>query len=97
MKFKKEFLQSLLYEDISEEDMEEDEITVVEKKLIDTSRWSNIYNLIFSFRRKFYQTGYSVGATEQQDERPFEYAEDEVECKEVVPVEKTITIYEEAK
>lgn len=31
---------------------------------------------------KFYQTTYSEGATEMQDERPWEY-EDEVECEEV--------------
>jgi len=95
MKFKKEFLQALLYEDISKDDMEEDEIEIKEKKLIDTSRWSTIHSLVFSFRRKFYQTRYSRGATEQQDESPFEYADDQIECKEVFQVEKTIIMYEE--
>ena len=33
---------------------------------------------------------------EMQDERPFEYDGDEIECLEVKPVEKTIVVYEPA-
>ena len=51
-------------------------------KIIDTTRWSIVHEIIFEDNGKFYQTTYSEGATEMQDERPWEY-EDEVECTEV--------------
>ncbi|MGG1659585.1 hypothetical protein [Brevibacillus sp. NRS-1366] len=51
-------------------------------EITDTSRWSMHHKIIFEYRGKFYRTHYSVGATEQQDESPWEY-EDEIECVEV--------------
>lgn len=51
-------------------------------KIIDTTRWSIIHEIVFEDNGKFYQTTYSEGATECQDERPWEY-EDEIECYEV--------------
>lgn len=50
--------------------------------IIDTTRWSIIHEIVFEDNGKFYRTTYSEGATECQDERPWEY-EDEVECEEV--------------
>jgi hypothetical protein len=58
----------------------------VEDKVIDNSRWSICHELIFAYDGKYYQTYYSVGSTECQDERPWEY-EDEVECIEVIKQE----------
>jgi len=55
--------------------------TVVDK-IIDTTRWSIVHEIVFENNGKFYQTTYSEGATEMQDERPWEY-EDEIECIEV--------------
>ena len=55
--------------------------TVVDK-IIDTTRWSIVHEIVFEDNGKFYQTTYSEGATEMQDERPWEY-DDEVECTEV--------------
>ena len=55
--------------------------TIVDR-IIDTTRWSIVHEIIFEDNGKFYQTTYSEGATEMQDERPWEY-EDEVECEEV--------------
>ena len=55
--------------------------TVVDK-IIDTTRWSIVHGIVFEDHGKFYQTTYSEGATEMQDERPWEY-DDEVECTEV--------------
>lgn len=55
--------------------------TIVDK-IIDTTRWSIVHEIVFEDNGKFYQTTYSEGATEMQDERPWEY-EDEVECEEV--------------
>lgn len=51
-------------------------------KVIDTTRWSVIHEIVFEDNGKFYQTTYSVGATEMQYERPWEYV-DEVKCIEV--------------
>ena len=51
-------------------------------KIIDTTRWSIRHEIVFEDNGKFYQTTYSEGATECQDERPWEY-KDEVECYEV--------------
>lgn len=81
MIFKKEFLSEF-------------EGKTMKEEIIDNSRWSIIKLRIFEFEGKFYETIYSVGATEQQDESPYEYDEDEIECPEVKPVEKTITVYE---
>ncbi|HBN95102.1 MAG TPA: hypothetical protein DDZ66_02285 [Firmicutes bacterium] len=76
MKFKKEFL-------INECDLP---WAALEDKIIDNSRWSIHHEIIFEYEGKFYKTYYSVGATESQDERPWEY-EDEVDCTEVVQQE----------
>ena len=51
-------------------------------EITDTSRWSIHHRIIFKHEGKFYETYYSEGATEMQDESPWEY-EDEVECDEV--------------
>lgn len=50
--------------------------------IIDTTRWSIVHEIVFSDKGKFYMTTYSEGATECQDEKPWEY-DDEVECVEV--------------
>lgn len=70
MKFKKEFLQEEVYNAIHEE-------------IISTSRWSINKLMVFEYEGRYYRAYYSVGATECQDESPFEYDEDEIECEEV--------------
>lgn len=50
--------------------------------ITDTSRWSIHHEIVFEDNGKFYKTGYSVGATENQDESPWEY-DSEVSCIEV--------------
>lgn len=55
----------------------------VEDKIIDSGRWSIHHKIVFKDTDgKFYQTTYSVGATECQDEHPWEY-ESMVKCTEV--------------
>ncbi len=51
------------------------EFEVVAKVLKDTSRWSVHYTLIFrkAGEEQLYGANYSVGATESQDEQPFQY------------------------
>ena len=85
-KFDKDFMLDVLCEDA-------DDVRVVSDEIVDTSRWSIYHDLIFSFENKFYNTQYSVGATEYQDERPWEVLE-YVDCTEVAPVERIITVYE---
>lgn len=69
---------------------------VIKDDVYDHTRWSVIHELIFKFEEKIYRTTYSVGATEYQDEGPWDYV-DMVECIEVKPVEKTIIVYEPIK
>ena len=83
--FEKDFMFEVLWGDA-----EGTEIIVDER--FDTSRWSTHHSLIFKKDDKYYRTSYSRGATEQQDEGPWEY-EDEVECVEVEPYEKTVIDY----
>lgn len=51
-------------------------------EITDTSRWSIHHRIIFAYQGKFWETYYSEGATEMQDERPWEY-DDTIECIEV--------------
>ena len=81
MKFTKEFLQEFEGKTILDE-------------IIENTRWSILRRRIFGFGGKFYETCYSQGATESQDESPYEYDDDEIGCPEVKPVEKTVIVYE---
>lgn len=76
---KKQFTKELLVDGL---DLPWNDSIVKYNEVIDTSRWSIIYDLVFEFDGKCYQTTYSVGATESQDERPWEY-EDIIDCVEV--------------
>ncbi|MCC0645357.1 hypothetical protein KGF41_13910 [Clostridioides sp. ZZV14-6150] len=70
MEFKKEFLKEQIEHSVC-------------NSVIDTSRWSISHEMIFEYKGKFYRTYYSEGATEMQDESPFEYEDDIIECEEV--------------
>ena len=69
---------------------------LVQEELVDTSRWSHIYERVYKdlTTGKFYSTSYSSGATELQVEQPYEFDGEEVEFVEVKPVEKVIITYE---
>lgn len=84
--FPKEFMVEALYGD------NPDTVTMI-NDIEWQDRWSTYYTFVFQYEGKYYQTSYGKGSTEIQDERPWEY-EDEVECVEVKPVPKTITVYE---
>lgn len=66
----------------------------VRKEIIETSRWSILNEIVIKRLSdgKFFADFYSVGATECQDERPWQ--DNEPDFKEVFPVEKTIIVYE---
>lgn len=64
--------------------------------ITDTSRWSVFHTIVFQDKDgKFYEASYSCGATECQDESPWEY-EQIIECTEVeqreVPVNKWVSV-----
>ena len=64
-------------------------VELIQEELIDTSRWSHIHERVYKDldSGKFYATTYSTGATECQDETPYEYDGEIIEFDEVVPVE----------
>lgn len=65
----------------------------IEDRIVGKSRWSDRHEVIFPMDGKFYRAYYSVGSSEMQDERPWEY-EKEVEITEVHKVPKTIEVWE---
>jgi len=73
---------------------EEFDVEVVEDDITDTGRWSVHHELTVRIKDKFYKTYYSKGATECQDERPFEY-DKEVQFTEVKQVEKVVKVWVE--
>lgn len=87
MKFNKSSLQELAW------DEEPEGFKIIEKEIVDTSRWSIHEQQIFSFDGKFYVTQYSYGATELQDEMPYHNEPEEIECDEVIPMEVRKTIF----
>ena len=63
--------------------------------IVDTNRWSIIKSFVFqeTSTGKFYRSTFSTGATEIQDEGPYEHADDMVPCVEVRSTEKTVVEY----
>lgn len=80
MEFEKSFLQEF-------------EGETVYDRITGTGRWSIHRERVFKHEGRFFRTVYSHGATESQDEAPYEYSPDMIECPEVFPVEQTITAY----
>lgn len=56
--------------------------SAIEDNVIGNDRWSVHHCIIFEYNGKYYRAYYSEGATELQDECPWEY-EDVVSCEEV--------------
>jgi len=96
MKFHKEFMQNVAYDD-------EPTVVKVEDDIVDNSRWSIHHAMIFKIvdesselNGRYFQSAYSVGATEQQEEQPYEYAGDGegmILCEEVELVEKLVKVW----
>jgi len=68
----------------------------MEDEIIDHTRWSVVHRIIFGFEGKFYEAGYSVGATESQDETPWQF-EEVIECHEVKLVERAVQVWEQVE
>ena len=71
-----------------------DDWATIETKIVDHSRWSVISEGIFEHipSGKFYSLSWSVGATESQDESPFEY-EDPTPI-EVKAIQRLVNVWE---
>lgn len=82
MKFTKEFLLYSLGEE-----------NIISDKIDSKSRWSIKYRRVFKHDDKFFETYYSIGATESQDQIPYDEEEDLIECREVFPEQVTVTVY----
>lgn len=98
MKFEKEFLSELVCFYANDAYDAFEDFTVIQNELTGSSRWSKHFELIFKDNKtnKFYSSSYSRGATECQDERPYEHEGNEIECVEVVPKEVITIVYEKA-
>lgn len=66
----------------------DDPALVVRDRITDLSRWSVNHELIFRHEGGLYRAFYRVGATEMQEESPWEYS-DEVEATEMREVPST--------
>lgn len=66
----------------------------ISKEIIDTTRWSNVFEIVVQriSDGKYFKDCYNVGATETQDEGPYDYTDPEF--IEVEKKEKTIFVYE---
>ena len=76
-----------------------DKYDLIKDEMIDHTRWSVIHELIFhdNDTNKFYRNCYSVGATESQDEGPWEYDGHIIESEEVFQVYETVIVYRNKK
>ena len=73
---------------------ENDDFIEIRTKIIGTSRWSTIYEIVVQRKSdgKYFKDKYRVAATESQEESPYENTNPNF--TEVFPVEKTIIDYE---
>ena len=67
---------------------------IIEDKIVGKSRWSTEYEIVVQRKSdgKYFKDGYRRGATENQDESPYEWSEPNF--TEVFPVTKTYIDYE---
>ena len=70
------------------------DFTLLEDKITSHGRWTVTHCVIVQRNTdfKYFRSYYSVGATECQDQQAYEY--NKAVFEEVVPVQKTITVYE---
>lgn len=78
MLFNKIELRDMVYDDSKK-------LLKVKEVVEDIQRWSINYKTIFKNLEtgKFYVTHYSKGATEYQDEEPYDFEPEQIECNEV--------------
>jgi hypothetical protein len=89
MQFTKEQLKQLAYRRKTDDGLE-----VVFTETYEPERWSYTVRQVFSCNGKYYQTFYQKGNTEYQEEEPYEYEDDLIECGEVVKKEILTVVYD---
>ena len=93
MYYEKEILMELIWARTIK--TQELDLVQVETILVETSRWSLHYRMIFKDVNlgKLFETFYLKGATEMQDESPYDYEPDLIEVYEVFQSEKVVSTY----
>ena len=64
----------------------------IKDEIVEHRRWSVTHSMVFEHEGRYYRTTYDVPSTEYQDCDHFGY-QDEVECQEVIPVQRSFTVY----
>ncbi|MCK5613180.1 hypothetical protein KAR91_65515 [Candidatus Pacearchaeota archaeon] len=87
---KKEYTKSEMQDMVGGES---DDLMEIESSIIDTTRWATVHSIVFKDVRtgRYYESYFNRGATEMQDESPYEYDNDIIEVQEVVQKEVTTT------
>ena len=67
--------------------------SAIENQIIEVDRWGILHRIVFAFEGKHYRANYRIGATEYQDETPWQY-DQEVECEEVRKVSRMVEVWE---
>ena len=89
--FPKEFMKNLAY------DEQDETVKVLKREQVDSRRWMANYEVVFEFEGFLYMSNYDMGLTENQENEPYEYDPDMIECTLVEAYEKTITYYKPIK
>lgn len=73
---------------------EDDNFIEIKCQIVAQKRWSSVYKIVVQRKSdgKYFADKYNVGATESQDERPYEHTDPNF--TEVFPVTKTYIDYE---
>lgn len=80
------------------EDGQEDErFKKIETEHVGSRRWSQDYSTVIEDKQKglFFCTSYSVGSTENQDERPYEFEENDIVVERVYPHKVEVIVFKD--
>lgn len=94
MNLTKELCRELIFEgSLPTDEYGDNAYVVLEDNIVENTRWSILHEVIVHCKpeNSFWRGHYSVGATEYQDEQPWEY--DDPQWVQVWPHEVTTTVY----
>lgn len=66
---------------------------VLSREHVGSTRWSQVYDVVFSFNDAYWRWTYEEASTEMQDSEDF-LDDNFLEAEEVFPREKTVVVYE---
>lgn len=84
--------RSFTKQEIEDLDLPYNKSIVKSDEIIEVTRWSIVHQLVFKHDNKYWRCLYREGATELQDESPFEY-DDVVEATEVELKDVTVKVW----